>query len=442
MRIYMYMYDLFFFDQFRAHQDYGYCQVGTSGTLLEDDTVVLGTPGPYTWRGTIYVTSFEEPFLKRDKNIYYGPHVEQTSPVDKYSYLGMAVTGAKFFGSNMSYAAGAPRSNGNGQVIIFTKQITKTEMSVSLVLEGEQFAASFGYELITADINGDMLPDLLVSAPFYFGRHDGGAVYVYQNDDHHLPTKATLRLIGKLESRFGLAMANIGDINMDSCDDIAIGAPYDGDGVVFIYLGSKNGLSDIPSQIVTASDVKRLPTPIRTFGSSLAGGVDMDSNGYPDLLIGAYDSSAAVVLLARPITNIKTEVKSAELKNIDPMKQGCASDPTTNLTCFAFKACCAIEPYESTPIKSLDLVYTIEAETFSGKKKFSRVFFGPDFNKRNNVVKRNIRVQTNGFMDCHEEIVYVKENTRDIQSLIRVSLMGIRWSIHFFLVIHTCKITK
>lgn len=335
----------------------------------------------------------------------------------------MSVTGGRYFNQNMSYATGAPRANGHGQVFVFSKSksFDHIDMIISITLEGEQFASSFGYELATADVNGDSLPDLLVAAPFYYGRHDGGAVYVYQNENHSLPKSPTLKLTGTFESRFGLALANIGDINRDNCDDIAIGAPYDGDGVVFIYLGSKNGLSDKPSQIITASDLGLMPTPIKTFGSSLAGGIDLDDNNYPDLLIGAYSSGAVVVLLARPITNIKTEVRGHELRNIDPSKQGCLSDPNTNLTCFAFKACCSIAPYESTP-KSLELIYTIEAETYNANKKFSRVFFGPDFEKRSNIVRRNIQVQTNGLMDCHEEVVYVKENTRDIQSPIQFRL--------------------
>lgn len=73
----------------RAHEDYGFCQVGTSGTILDDNTMVLGTPGPYTWRGTVFVISVGGEYLKRDKIHYYGPHLDQTSPVDKYSYLGM-----------------------------------------------------------------------------------------------------------------------------------------------------------------------------------------------------------------------------------------------------------------------------------------------------------------------------------------------------------------
>lgn len=335
----------------------------------------------------------------------------------------MAVTGGRYFGSHMSYAAGAPRSEGNGQVVIFSKGVPSTmnPMSVTMTLDGEQFASSFGYELTTADVNGDSLPDLLVAAPFYFARHDGGAVYVYQNENHHLPKKPNLKLTGKLESKFGLALTNLGDINKDSCDDIAIGAPYEDNGVVYIYLGSKNGLMAKPSQIIRASDLGNMPNAITTFGTSLSGGIDVDDNSYPDLLIGAYQSSAAVALLARPIINIKTEVQSTELKNIDPSKQGCASDPTTNLTCFSFKACCSIDPYESNPVKTLQLLYTIEAETFNNNKKFSRVFFGPDFTKRSNIIKRNIEVKTDGLMSCYEAVAYVKDNTKDIQSPINVS---------------------
>lgn len=72
----------------RAHEDYGYCQAGTSGILLDDDTALIGTPGVYTWRGTVFVMSFFENYLRRDKTQYHGPHLEHTSPVDKYSYLG------------------------------------------------------------------------------------------------------------------------------------------------------------------------------------------------------------------------------------------------------------------------------------------------------------------------------------------------------------------
>lgn len=54
---------------------------------------MIGTPGPYTWRGTVFVISVSENFLDRDKTIYHGPLAEHESPVDKYSYLGKSKAG-------------------------------------------------------------------------------------------------------------------------------------------------------------------------------------------------------------------------------------------------------------------------------------------------------------------------------------------------------------
>lgn len=71
------------------HQQFGYCQAGTSGALLPDGTAIMGAPGPYTWRGTIFVNQVDGDFLTRDKTMYMGPLRDpEPDPVDKYSYLG------------------------------------------------------------------------------------------------------------------------------------------------------------------------------------------------------------------------------------------------------------------------------------------------------------------------------------------------------------------
>ncbi|KAH8368172.1 hypothetical protein KR084_007965 [Drosophila pseudotakahashii] len=405
----------------RQHEDYGLCQAGTSAALLDDDTMVLGSPGPYTWRGSIWVTQVGGEYLTRDKTTYYSDHSDTTSNVKKYSYLGMSVTGGRFFGQ-MSYASGAPRSEGHGQVLIFDKS-TNNPIPVHLTLDGEQFGSSFGYELATADVNGDHRPDLIVAAPLYFTKTEGGAVYVYQNDRDTLPLKYTLKLTGTLESRFGLALANIGDLNKDNCEDLAVGAPYEGNGVVYIYLGSRQGLNAKPAQKIQASELGgTIPTgqPIRTFGISISGNTDLDDNSYPDVVIGAFNSSAAVILLARPIISIQTNVERDELRNMDPNTPGCLADPASNLTCFTFKACCSIDPYDERS-KELQLSYSVETETFDQLKKFSRVFFDRD-NKRSNVLSRDVKVQTDGRMHCQAITGYIKANTRDIQTPVRFRL--------------------
>jgi integrin alpha 7 len=392
---------------------------------LDDGTVVLGAPGVYTWRGSLYLKNVAGNYLRRDKNIYYSPHEGNQPPMDKYSYLGMAVTGGKYFGDNYTYVGGAPRSENHGQVMFFEKTKQNPMKLAREKLDGEQFASGFGYQLVTADVNGDDLPDLLVSAPFYFGRHEGGAVYVYLNDDHKINKKYDLKLTGKLETRFGLAVANMGDINKDDADDIAIGAPYEDDGVVYIYLGSKEGLSKTPSQIIKASDLGLEPNrKINTFGSYLSGGLDIDGNDYPDLVVGAYNSSAAIALLSRPIISIQTSVpKKGEIKAIDPSVKGCSENPRANVTCFSFKTCCSIDPLaDSNKPQTLNIIYTIEAETFKGQKKFSRVYFGPDVINRSNTMKRKFSIVTNGEQTCFNEVVYIKESAKDIQTPIKFHL--------------------
>ncbi|XP_044002303.1 integrin alpha-PS1 isoform X2 [Aphidius gifuensis] len=418
----------------KAHEQYGYCQAGTSGYLTSDDDVVIGTPGPHTWRGTFYISSISDAFLTQDSTIYSPPLQDSLSPVEKYSYLGMSVTAGKFFGGNdILYASGAPRSNGSGNVIIFSRKKQQPDMNVVLSLEGEQFASSFGYEIAAADINGDNITDLIVSAPFYFDKDKGGAVYIYKKlcklsdnniNDHDNNKCKPIKLFGKEESRFGFSLANIGDINHDGYEDIAIGAPYEGKGSVYIYLGSKNGIIINPSQIIHSDD---LPMPLNTFGYSLSGGIDMDKNGYPDLLIGAYDDNAVVLLRSRKIIDITTFIQSKNkdnkyqfnIESIDPNKNGCIDDIYSNYTCFSFEACCQTDKLENN--ENLKLNYHIEAETFSGIKKFSRVWFLNDANK-SNIINRTIILDNKKLRHCQNEIVYVKENTRDIQSPIKFKL--------------------
>ena len=413
----------------KAHEQFGYCQAGTSGVLTSEDRVVIGTPGPHTWKGTLYLFTISDEFLTRDNTVYNAP-MQDSSPVSKYSYLGMSVTVGNFFGTGLAYAAGAPRSNGTGQVVLLTRREFKPDMDVAVVLDGEQFASSFGYEITSADVNGDKIADLIVAAPFYFNKAEGGAVYVYttlqkayKDGEKSKPTK----LVGREESRFGFALTNLGDLNKDGYEDIAIGAPYEKKGTVYIYLGSKNGIITIPSQVIHADD---MPEPLQTFGYSLSGGIDMDQNGYSDLLVGAYENDAVALLRSKKIIDITTSIRylkkdrtyQDKIEPIDPNKFGCSEDLDSNHTCFSFEACCTTASLvKEEDMQNLTLNYFIEAETYSGVKKFSRVWFGVG-NSRPHYVNRTVTLDTKKVVHCQKEIIYLKENTRDIQSPIKFRL--------------------
>ena len=99
------------------------------------------------------------------------------------------------------------------------------------------------------------------------------------------------------KERFGFSIARLGDIDKDGYGDFAVGAPYYGEslteGRVYIFRGSKSGVRERADQVILGSDVR---TNIRSFGFSLAGGADLDSNLYTDLVVGAAQSAQTVLL--------------------------------------------------------------------------------------------------------------------------------------------------
>ncbi|RWS30056.1 integrin alpha-ps-like protein [Leptotrombidium deliense] len=421
----------------KAHEEFGFCQAGTSGDISEDSEIIIGAPGPYTWRGTIFKNSVKFS-IRDDKTWYFGP-LDTASPVDKYSYLGMSVASGKFYGPSTSYASGAPRANGTGRVVLFGKQKKNTTLEVKQILSGDQFASSFGYTITTLDCNGDSKPDLVVGAPFYYTDDEGGAVYVYINKGNGFDKDPSLKLTGKTESRFGFALTSLGDINNDGFQDLAIGAPYEGNGAVYVYLGSANGIRKEYSQVIHTSDLPKEGRGITTFGYSLSGSQDLDENGYPDLLIGAYESDAIVLLRARPILDIVTSV-SSDVKSIDPNKVGCADDPLSKLTCFLVEACFKFNSTATIKIPVINLQYRIEAEF--GKRYYRVKFNSSAESDTPNVVERDI-VLTSMFLfnhklfidivytvlgnnnleleRCSKELVYIKDKS-DIQNPIKFKL--------------------
>ncbi|KAG1667808.1 Integrin alpha-PS1 [Nymphon striatum] len=358
---------------YKAHEQFGFCQAGTSGALTKDHKIVIGTPGPYTWRGTVFLNSVSFG-LRDDKTWYMGPVLDEESPVEKYSYLGMSVTTGKFFpNSESSYIAGAPRANGTGQVVFFSKNPSGGEkFSVDLILKGDRFASSFGYTLASADFNNDNFEDLIVGAPFHYDKDTDGAIYIYMNTAKGLKPDTKPRLItGAKNSRFGFAIEATGDLNKDGYTDLAVGAPYEGLGTVYIYSGGKDGLSEKPSQVIRATDLPG--KAMRTFGYSLSGGLDLDGNGYPDLAVGAYEADKiAPYYRSRSVIKIKTEVKGT-YKHFKPHKKGCVNDLNSTKTCFLITSCFVFK--SAVPFTGrrsvIYLESRIEAETFSGKK-FSR----------------------------------------------------------------------
>ncbi|XP_076710752.1 integrin alpha-7 isoform X4 [Callospermophilus lateralis] len=344
----------------QGHEQFGFCQQGTAAAFSPDSHYLLfGAPGTYNWKGLLFVTNIDS--SDPDQLVY-----KTLDPADRLpgpagdlalnSYLGFSIDSGKGLvrAEELSFVAGAPRANHKGAVVILRKD-SASRLVPEVMLSGERLTSGFGYSLAVADLNNDGWPDLIVGAPYFFERQEelGGAVYVYLNQGGHWTGVSPLRLCGSPDSMFGISLAVLGDLNQDGFPDIAVGAPFDGDGKVFIYHGSSLGVVIKPSQVLEGEAVG-----IKSFGYSLSGGLDVDGNHYPDLLVGSLADTVAL-FRARPVLHVSHEVFIAP-RAIDLEQPNCAGGHSVCVDlriCFSYIAV----PSSYSPIVALD--YVLDGDT-------------------------------------------------------------------------------
>lgn len=113
--------------------------------------------------------------------------------------------------------------------------------------------------------------------------------------------------------------------------DLAVGAPYENDGAVYIFLGGPDGLSNKPSQIIYAPTPPEGVAIQQTFGQALSKGADIDGNLYLDLAVGAPNAEMVHVFRSYPVVKVIANVipLTKELKVTD--------------SSFKFKICWSLE---------------------------------------------------------------------------------------------------
>ncbi|XP_075436468.1 integrin alpha-3 [Ascaphus truei] len=326
------------------HERTGMCQLGISGGFTRN-MLYFGAPGAYDWQGTDYVLQRETSWDLREMsypnanqhNIYIG-YTVQVGPgvLDK---------------QQVTVVSGAPRWEHRGAVYLLA--MVAESMELRQMLSGQQVGSYFGSAIALADLNNDGWQDIVVGAPYYFDRKKelGGAVYVYANEAGRLRDLPAVVLYGPSGSGFGFALANIGDINQDGFTDLAVGAPFEGSGKVYIYHSNARGLQPEPRQVIDGSEVGGIPT----FGYSLSGGLDVDENSYPDLLVGSLSDRIAL-LRSRPVINISKDF-SVSPALVDPSKCSATSCVAVRL-CFSYTLSTGSASYK----KNITLQYSLEAD--------------------------------------------------------------------------------
>ncbi|XP_058529242.1 integrin alpha-7 isoform X1 [Ochotona princeps] len=414
----------------QGHEQFGFCQQGTAAAFSPDSHYLLfGAPGTFNWKGTARVQlcvqgSADLAYLD-DGPYEAGGEKEQDPsliPVPANSYFGFSIDSGKGLmrADELSFVAGAPRANHKGAVVILRKD-SASRLVPEVLLTGERLTSGFGYSLAVADLNSDGWPDLIVGAPYFYERQEelGGAVYVYLNQGGHWADVPSLRLCGSPDSMFGISLAVLGDLNQDGFPDIAVGAPFDGAGKVFIYHGSSLGLVVNASQVLEGEAVGLR----RSFGYSLSGGLDVDGNHYPDLLVGSLVDTA-VLFRARPVLHVSHEVLIAP-EAIDLEQPNCAGGQSV---CVELRICFSYVAAPDSYSPAVALEYMLDGDTDRRLRgQIPRVTFlnrSPDDPKHQASGTVWLRHQRDRV--CKDNMLQLQDNVKD---KLRAIVVTLRYSL-------------
>uniref|UniRef100_A0A8C0EZ07 Integrin subunit alpha V n=1 Tax=Bubo bubo TaxID=30461 RepID=A0A8C0EZ07_BUBBB len=309
---------------------------------------------------------------------------------------------------DFNFVSGVPRAARTlGMVSIYNGK----NMSSMYNFTGEQMAAYFGYSVAATDINGDNYTDLFIGAPLFMDRGSDGKLQEVGQVSICLQRASGGFQITKLNgfeifARFSSSIAPLGDLDQDGFNDIAVAAPYGGEdkrGLVYIYNGRANGLNAVPSQILEGQWAARTMPP--SFGYSLKGATDVDRNGYPDLIVGAFGVDTAVLYRARPVIRVNAALE-VNPTILNPENKACSLSDV-KVSCFKVKFCLKADGKGKLP-NSLNFQVELLLDKLKQKGAIRRALF---LHSKQPSHSKNMTITKGGKMNCEELDAFLRDES-------------------------------
>ncbi|KAI4901455.1 hypothetical protein NFI96_030501, partial [Prochilodus magdalenae] len=381
-------------------------QSGFSAVYVKD-ALVLGAVGSNEWRGMLYevketVTGFSEMEIKDPS-------------LNNNSYMGYSMAVGQKAGISLLFS-GAPRSNYNGQVTLFSKRSNTWDVVTSVM--GEQVGSYFGGALCVLDLDSDGNTDfVVVGAPLYYQAvpRREGRMYVYSLSEQ-MALEKQLEVADCAQGQFAASVAPLADLNGDNLQDVAVGAPLedDGRGAIYIYLGNlTQGIRLQYSQRILA---RTISDQLQQFGVAIDGVMDMEGDGLTDIVVGAR--GAVMLLKARPVLSVSAQLSFSpseiSLDHFDCLLKSDKTIPVVTLsTCFSVEE----DTHSTGAVNSgLNVSYELNADAV---RQWSRALFYP-------TVKNSRTLQTsvllNSRYSCFNHTVYMPDCVKDTLSPVLLRL--------------------
>ncbi|KAM8962420.1 integrin alpha-L [Pelodytes ibericus] len=356
--------------------------------------LLLGDPGIFEWSGGI---------LEIDST--HDTLINMSVAQDRhFGYLGYSVRLMRA-PEGLFCLAGAPRYNYRGQVILLQKHSTGWEEINRL--HGEQVSSYFGAEIAVSERYTEGLSHLvLISAPHFVEKRWGGRVSVCLFQKGNLSCSAQLRgEPGHPFAQFGAAVSSLSDLDGDGISEVAVGAPYelDGMGALYIFKGDATGVQMAYSQRIFGAP------GTRSFGLSVHGVLDMTRDGLTDVLVGSWGK--VTLHRSHPLLHLMVNVtfKPQEIPIPTAESSTCESELSA-VVCVTSRI---LTPVYTGELDVL-LRYTL---TLDPGLPFIRVSLENHKREMND----SFRIRTEG-AECHNLSLYLMDCSMEDVSPIQVSL--------------------